>query len=101
MHFQSWFSLYFCNDGCFEVFLASSLQELFSVFLGNNHCHSFLRFTDSNFCTVQTVIFLRNSVQVDFQTVGQFADGNGNTACTEVVAAFNHLGDIRVTEQPL
>ena len=73
MHFQSWFSLYFCNDGCFEVFLASSLQELFSIFLGNNHCHSVLRFTDGNFCAIQTVILLRHSVQVNFQTVGQFA----------------------------
>ena len=50
---------------------------------------------------VKTVVFLRYRVQVDVQTVGKLADGNGNTAGTKVVAAFNQAARTAATEKPL
>ena len=101
VHPQAGFCLYGCHDRSFQIFLAGFLDELVGIFCGNYHCHTFLRFADRDLCAVQTVILFRYGVQVDLQTVGQFADRNGNAACTEVVAAFDHLCHSGIAEQTL
>src|SRR5699024_5772269 len=73
----------------------------FCIFGSHSHSHALLAFTDSQFGAVQTLVLLGNLVQVDAQTVSQFADGNGNTAGAEVVAAFDQAAGILTAEQPL
>ena len=100
-HFQSRFCCYFRYNSCFQVFAVCQFFESFNVCCSNNNCHSFLRFGNSQFCAVQTIIFFRYCVQVDFQTICQFTDGNGNTACTKVVTTFDQSGCFSVSEQSL
>ena len=89
------------NHGSLQVFPARLRQELGQILLGDDHRHTLLGFTDGNFRTVQPVIFLGHSVQIDEQPVGQLPDGNGHAACAEVVAALDHPGNLRIPEQAL
>ena len=100
-HFQCRFFCYSGNHCCFQVFLECQFFESFYVICSNHNCHSFLRFGNSQFCAVQTIIFLRYCIQVDFQTICQFTDGNGNTACTKVVTTFDEFGGLGISEQSL
>src|SRR5699024_11840793 len=47
------------------------------------------------------VVFLGHQVEVYLQPVGQLADGHGDAARAEVVAALYHARDIPVAEQAL
>ena len=101
LHGQTGSLGHFCNNGCFEVFGGRDRAECVNVFSRNDNCHTFLGFGDCQFRAVQTVVLLGNSIEVDCQTVSKLTDGNGDTACTEVVAALDHPGCIRVAEQTL
>ena len=101
VHNKTRVSRYFCNNGCFQVFLVSKFNEGIFISSFNYYCHTFLRFGDSKFSAVQTFIFFRNFIQVNYETVGQFANRYRYTACTEVVAAFNHCSNFRIAEQAL
>ena len=87
--------------GAFEVFFVGHGLESFPVFLGDDAGHAFLRFGDGQLGAGEAFVFLRHTVEVDVQAVGQFADGNGNAASAEVVAALDHAGDFRTAEQAL
>ena len=100
-HFQRRFFCYSGNNCCFQIFLECQFFKSFYVFCSNHNCHSFLRFGNRQFCAVQTVIFFRYCVQINFQTICQFTDSNGNTACTKVVTTFDQLRCFCVSEQSL
>ena len=89
------------NNSCFQVFFVSIFDEGIAVSGSDNNSHTLLRFGDSQLGAVQAFVFFGNLVEVDNKTVGQLADSNGYTACTEVVAAFDHCGYGRVAEQTL
>ena len=101
VHYKARVSRYFCNNGSFQVFLVSKFNEGFFISSFNYNCHTFLRFGDSKLGAVQTFVFFRNFVQINYKTVGQFTNCYGYTTCTKVVAAFNHSSNFRITEQAL
>ena len=74
------------NNGL-DILLGSCGNERVYVLRTDNDSHALLRLGDSKLGAVQTVVLLRYGVQVDVQTVGQLADGNGYAARAEVVAA--------------
>ncbi len=90
-----------CNDRCLEVFAVRQCSEAFHVGRRHNNSHSLLRFADCQFRTVQPIVFLRDSVQVNFQTIRQFADGNGNAARAKVITPLNQTGSLGIAEQSL
>ena len=71
------------------------------MFRSDDDSHTFLRFGNSQFRTVQAFVFLRDFVEVDVQAVCQFADSDGDTAGTEVVAAFDEYRDFMAAEEAL
>ena len=85
----------------FQVFFLSMGNKLIGIFSSDHNSHTLLRFRDSNFGAVQTVIFLADSVKVNAQAVSQFADGNGYTAGAEVIAALDQTGNLGIAEQAL
>ena len=101
VHNKARVSRYFCNNGSFQVFLVSKFNECIFISSFNYYCHTFLRFGDSKFGSVQTFVFFRNFIQIDYETIGQFANCYRYAACTEVIAAFNHSSNFRIAEQAL
>ena len=98
VHAESGLGLYYCNGGRFQVLLGSQCAEFVCVLGSDNDRHSLLGFGDSKLGAVQTVVLLRNCVEVDLQTVRKLADGNGNAACAEVVAALDELCRLGISE---
>ncbi len=89
------------HNGGFQIFLTGIAHELVQILGIDDDRHTLLRFCDGQFCAVQTFIFLGDQIQVDVQTVCQFADGYGHAACTEVVALLNKIGYFRPAEETL
>ena len=84
-----------------EVFCGGQLQEPGGVLGLHYHSHPLLGFGDGKLGAVQALVFLGHRIQVNVQAVGQLTDSNGHAAGTEVVAALNEPGGLRVPEQPL
>ena len=84
-----------------QVFRGGKLQEPRRVLRFHHHGHPLLRFGDGQLGAVQTLILLGNGVQVNFQTVGQLADGHGHAARAKVIAALDEAGGFAVPEQAL
>ena len=63
--------------------------------------HALLRFGDRKLRAGQALVFFRQGVEVDFQAVGQLADGDGDAAGAEIVAAFDAFGNVGAAEKPL
>ena len=101
VHHQIRLFCYLRNNGCFEVFCISQLFEARNILCRNNNSHSFLRFGNRKLCAIQTIVFLGNCIQINFQTIRQFADSNRNTACAEVITTLNQLRCFGVAEQSL
>ena len=89
------------DDRRFQVFFGGIFHEFIDVFRSDDDSHTFLRFGNSQFRTVQAFVFLRDFVEVDVQAVCQFADSDGDTAGTEVVAAFDEYRDFMAAEEAL
>ena len=89
------------NDRSFEVFLGSVLHKGLGILGSDSHGHTLLALGDGQLGAVQTLVFLGDLIQVDLQAVGQLADGNGDTACAEVVAALDETAGILAAEQAL
>ena len=87
--------------GAFEVFFVSHVAEGFPVFLGDDAGHTLLAFRDRQLGACEAFVFLRHAVEMNVKAVGKLANGDGNTASTEVVAALDHAGDLRSAEEAL
>ena len=101
VHYQTWIIGNFCHNCSFQIFFIGVFDKRIQVFGFDNDGHTFLGFRDSQFCTVQAFVFFRNFIKVDDQSVGQLADSDRNAAGAEIVAAFDHCRNSRVTEQTL
>ena len=84
-----------------EVLLRRVGDKGLHVRLIEHHCHSLLRFGDSQLGAVETVIFLCYLVEVNGKTVGKLADGDAHAARAEVVAALDQLCHLGIAEQAL
>ena len=100
-HAKARFLGYRGNHGGLEVFLVRVADELFHVFSGQGNAHALLALGDGKLGAVEAVVLLRNRVQVDEQAVAQLADGNGNAAGAEVVAALDKAACLAAAEQAL
>ena len=76
-------------------------QEFVHVVGCDGAGHAFLRLGNGELGAVEAVVFLRDLVQIDAQTVGELADGHRNAARAEVVAAFDQAARLATTEQAL
>lgn len=87
------------DDRPLQVFFGGIFHEFIDVFRSDDDSHTFLRFGNSQFRYRPAFVFLRDFVEVDVQAVCQFADSDGDTAGTEVVAAFDEYRDF--TSRPM
>ena len=101
VHDETGFLRNFCHNGGFQVFLIRKLREFFPVFFPDHNRHAFLGFGNRQFRSVQAGIFFGYFVQIDLQPFRQFADGYGNTAGAEIVAAFYQHRYFGIPEQAL
>ena len=101
LHNKTWFFFNNCDNGCFEILGVCKLHKSVNILRLNNNRHSLLRLTYSEFCSVKTIVFFRNFVEVDFQTVSEFAYCYRNTARTEIVTAFNKKRCLFISEKTL
>ena len=88
------------HDG-FEIFLMRIADEFLDVLGGQSHRHALLALGNSQLSAIEAVIFLGNHIQIDGQAVAQLADGNGNAASAEVVAALDQAARVAAAEQAL
>ena len=88
------------HDG-FEIFLMRIADEFLDVLGSQSNRHALLALGNSQLSAIETIIFLGNHIQINGQTVAQFADGNGNATSAKVVAALNQAARIAAAEQAL
>ena len=98
VHAEPRLGLYNCDRCGLKVLLRSERAELVGVLGRYYYSHSLLGLGNCKLGAVQTVVLLRNCVEVYLKTVRKFADGNGNAACAEVVAALDELCSIGISE---
>ena len=84
-----------------EVLLIRELLEGLDILRVEHDSHALLRFGDGKLRAVEALVLLLDRIEVDDEAVGELTDGDGDTAGTEVVAALDHEGDLRVAEQAL
>ena len=89
------------DHGGLEVFLGGQFLEPGDVLRLDDDGHTLLRFGDGEFGTVKAFVLLRDFVKVDLKAISEFADGDRDTAGTEVVAALDELRRFGVAEQSL
>ena len=89
------------DDRRFQVFFSCVFHKFIDVFRSDDDGHTFLRFGNSQFRTVQAFVLLRDFVEIDVQAVRQFTDSDGDTAGTEVVAAFDEDRNFMAAEEAL
>ena len=91
-----------CRDGRGgEIFLGGQSDKRFRVLLVHNHRHALLRFGNGELGARQALVFLGHFIEVDGQSVGEFADRHGDAARAEIVAFFDFARNFGVHEQPL
>ena len=88
------------GDGV-QVLRGGQFEEPRRVLRFHDNGHPLLGFGDGKLGAVQAFILLGNGVQIDFQTVGQLADGHGHAARAKVVAALDETGCCAIAEQAL
>ena len=94
----------FRDDSHFDslkVLLSRIIEEFIRILRAHDNSHALLRFGDRKLCTIEAGIFFRNLVQIHGKAGCQFADGNGNTAGTEVIALLDDLRHLRAAEHSL
>ena len=85
----------------FQILPLGGGDEGVGILRRHHDGHALLGFGDGQLSAVQTLVLFPHGVQLNFQAVGQLADGHGHAAGAEVVAALDEAGDIAVPEQPL
>ena len=83
-----------------DILLAAVAAELLGVLGFDDHRHTLLRLADGELRSVQTAVLHRHAVEVDVQSVGQFADRHAHAACAEVVRLLHQSRRLRAAEQP-
>ena len=101
VHGQVGFFLDRGDDRGLKVLFCGKAQEVFGVLRIHHNGHALLRLGNGKLGTVQAFILLGDQVQLNIQTVCELADGDGNTAGTEVVAALDQQTGFRIAEQAL
>ena len=76
-------------------------EEFLKVLRLDNYRHSLLGLAYGELGSVKTLVFLRNGIEVDVETVGELADGDGDAARAEVVAALYHAAGFGISEKAL
>ena len=89
------------DDRRLNILTAGTGPERVHIRGSEHNRHALLGLGDGQLCAVESVIFFGNGVQINFQTVGKFTDGDRYAACAEVVAALDQPGNVRVAEQAL
>ena len=84
-----------------RVLLARDIQELLHIFPADNDSHALLALADRQLGSVESVVFLRDRVQVNLQSVCELSDCDGDAARAEVVAALDHAARVAPSEEPL
>ncbi len=90
-----------CHHAGLQVLLVSQQQGCLQVFGVDNHCHALLRFGDGQLGGVEPLVFGWHLVQVNLQTIGQFANGDADSAGTEIIAAPHQAGELGFAEEVL
>ena len=101
MHDQTGLSGHRRHSGGFNVLALRDGFKFRHVLRRKHHGHALLRFGDGQLGAVQSVVFLRNFAQIDVQTVGKLADGDGHAAGAKVVAPLDHARRALISEQAL
>ena len=91
----------FSNDSCLKILCFSQLHEGLCILAPYYNRHSLLGFGDGQFGTVKSFVLLGYFIQIDIKAVSQFSDGYRYSAGAEVVAADDHAGCFRISEQSL
>ena len=84
-----------------QVFSLRGGDEFRLILRRDDDGHALLRFGDRKLGAVEALVLLAHGVEVDLQTIGQLADGDGHAARAEVIAALDKAGDLTVAEQTL
>ena len=89
------------HDGGFEVFFCGIADELVCIFFSDDDRHTLLRFGNRQLGPIKAFVFLRYLIKIDVKAVCQFTDSDRDTACAEVIAAFDEACDFSATEEAL
>ena len=101
MHHQSGLLRHLCHRASLEILFGCQSQEGIHVLWLYHHSHTLLGLGDGQLGAIQSLVFLGNGVEVNFQTVCQLTNGNRHTACAKVIAPLNQAAGLGIAEQPL
>ena len=85
----------------FHVLAVAVFHELGLVLSLYDYRHSFLRLTDSQLSSIQSVIFYRDSVEIDVESVCKLSDSHADSTCSEVVGFLDKFSHFRTAEKSL
>ena len=74
---------------------------MFHILRRDDAGHSLLGFRDRKLGSVKSGVFLGYLIQIDLKTLGQLADGYGDSAGAKVIALADQLRDLRSSEHAL
>ena len=69
IHNKTRFFCYSCYKCCFKIFFCRFSYEFICIFSIYNNCHTFLRFRNSKFCSIKTIIFFLNFIKFNYKTI--------------------------------
>ena len=91
-----------CSDlYTLEVLVCRELHEHVLVLCCYYAGHSLLRLGDSELCSIESFVLLRNCIELDLKAVSQLADGYADSARAKIVASLDESGGISVAEESL
>ena len=85
VHDKIWFFSHGCNDNSINIFFVTCCNEGIYIFWTNHHGHTFLRFRDGNFGTIQALVFQWHFVKINFKTICQFTNSHTDTTSSKVI----------------
>ena len=80
------------------VGLSNEVSDLRGV---NTNSHTFLRFRNCKLSSIKTIIFLGDSIKVDFKAVGNFANRDRYSSCSKVVTDLYLWRKFRISKEAL
>ena len=93
-----------CNLGdlCrLQILFVGEPDKSLQILRIDDDSHALLRLRNGKLRAVKSRVLLLDCIEIDDKPVSQLADGNGHTASTKIVAAFDHAADLRIAEQAL
>ena len=89
------------HQSSFKILSGRQFDEPLRICSRHHYRHPFLRFGNGQLRTIQTLIFLRHCIQINIESVRQFANRHRHAAGAKVIALLDQAADLGIAKQSL